>query len=153
MTFCKKLDTCRIIVYSIEPSSDPDGSVSAHVSGVGGGEDEPPDVLPPVPIPDLLIKDFSGRKMAWQIKYQFLGEQGHISTKWPFYLISSVLWMGISRPLFLFFRLFFILQLTDKFLRMLGFEPRISGVGSNQVISSVTFYTRTVSLIVGVLIL
>ena len=36
--------------------------------------------------------------------------------------------MGLSRPLFLYFRLFYIIQLTDKVLPMLGFEPRFTGV-------------------------
>ena len=38
---------------------------------------------------------------------------------------------SLSRPLFLHFRLFYIIQLTDKFLPMLGFELQIFGVGSN----------------------
>ena len=36
--------------------------------------------------------------------------------------------MGLSLPLFLFFHLFYIKQLTDKFLPMMGSELRISGV-------------------------
>ena len=40
--------------------------------------------------------------------------------------------MGLSRPLFLYFRLFYFnVQLVDKILPMLGFEPQISGVGSH----------------------
>ena len=40
--------------------------------------------------------------------------------------------MGLSRPLFLYFHLFYIVQLTDKFLPMLEFELRISGVRSDR---------------------
>ena len=36
--------------------------------------------------------------------------------------------MGLSRPIFLYFRLFYILQLTDEYLPMSGFEPRVMGV-------------------------
>ena len=41
--------------------------------------------------------------------------------------------MGHSRPLFLYFQLFYLnVQLVDKILPMLGFEPLISGVGSDR---------------------
>ena len=40
--------------------------------------------------------------------------------------------MGQSRLLFLYFRLFYIIQLTDKKFPTLEFELRISGVGSNR---------------------
>ena len=40
--------------------------------------------------------------------------------------------MGLSLPLFLYFCLFYIIQLTYKFLPMLGIEQRISGVGSDR---------------------
>ena len=40
--------------------------------------------------------------------------------------------MGHSWPLFLYFVFPIQLQLVDKTLPMLGFEPRISGVGSNR---------------------
>ena len=39
--------------------------------------------------------------------------------------------MGLSQPHFLYFCLFYFIQLTDKFLPMLGFEPHISGVGGD----------------------
>ena len=37
----------------------------------------------------------------------------------------------LNWPLFSFYHLFYIIQLTDRFLPMLGFELRISGVGSH----------------------
>ena len=40
--------------------------------------------------------------------------------------------MGCSQPLFLYFCVFSIVQLVDKILLMSGFEPQISGVGSNR---------------------
>ena len=42
--------------------------------------------------------------------------------------------MGHSRPLFLYFRLFycFIVQLVDKILMMARHEPQVSGVGSDR---------------------
>ena len=38
--------------------------------------------------------------------------------------MKDIFFMGLSRPLFLYFRLFHIIHLTDKFLPMLGFKPR-----------------------------
>ena len=38
----------------------------------------------------------------------------------------------LSRTLFLYFRQFLNIQLTDKFFPLLGFEPRISGVRSDR---------------------
>ena len=46
--------------------------------------------------------------------------------------------MGLSRLLFLYFRLFNMKQSTDEFLLMVGFEPRISGVGSDRSANCVT---------------
>ena len=48
--------------------------------------------------------------------------------------------MGLSRPLFLYFSLFYItIQLADKVLPMLGFKSRrISGVGSDRSASCAT---------------
>ena len=41
--------------------------------------------------------------------------------------------VGLSRPLFLYFRLlYFQVHLVDKTLPMLGFEPRISGVRTHR---------------------
>ena len=41
--------------------------------------------------------------------------------------------MGNSRPLFLYFHLFFLnVQLVDKIVLTLGFEPRISDVRSDR---------------------
>ena len=41
--------------------------------------------------------------------------------------------MGHSQPLFLYFCLFYVnVQLINKILRMLGFEPQISGVRSDR---------------------
>ena len=48
--------------------------------------------------------------------------------------------MGISWLRLLYFCLFHIMQMTDKALPMLGFEPRISGVGSDR---SANFATTT----------
>ena len=46
---------------------------------------------------------------------------------------GAFLKMGHSWPLFLYFRLFFLnVQVVDKILPMLGFEPRISGVRSDR---------------------
>ena len=40
--------------------------------------------------------------------------------------------MVYSWPLFLYFRIFYFnVQVVRKILQMLGFEPQISGVGSN----------------------
>ena len=50
--------------------------------------------------------------------------------------------MGLSQPVLLYFCLFCIVQLTDKFLPMLGFKPRISGIGSDH---SATCATTTAS--------
>ena len=51
---------------------------------------------------------------------------------------SKVFLMGLSWPLFLYFPLFHVIQLTDKFLPMLGFKMRISGVGSDRSANCVT---------------
>ena len=48
--------------------------------------------------------------------------------------------------LFFYFCLFYVIQLTDIFLWMLGFEPRISGVGS---VRSANCATTTAKLKVG----
>ena len=47
-------------------------------------------------------------------------------------LAVHIFLMGHSRPLFLYFCRFYIIQWTDKFLPMLGIEPRISGDGSDR---------------------
>ena len=58
--------------------------------------------------------------------------------------------MGHFRPLFLYFRLFFLnAQLVDKILPMLGFKPRISGVGSDRS----TYWANTTALRHGIFIL
>ena len=54
--------------------------------------------------------------------------------------------MGLIQPLFLYFRLFYIIQLTDKFLPMLGFELRISGVRSNRSANCATTTAQCDSL-------
>ena len=46
--------------------------------------------------------------------------------------------MGLSQPLFLYFRLFYILKMTEFFLLMLGFEPHISADGSDRSASCAT---------------
>ena len=51
--------------------------------------------------------------------------------------------MGLCCLLCPYFRLFYIIQLADKFLPMLGFELQISGVGSNR---SANCATATVHL-------
>ena len=57
-----------------------------------------------------------------------LSTQALVDRKWgssiSFFLLKLCLWA-------VYFRLFYIIQLTDKFLPMLGFELQIFGVGSN----------------------
>ena len=50
--------------------------------------------------------------------------------------------MGLSWPLFLYFCLFFILQLAHKCLLILGFERRISGVRSDRSANCATTTAR-----------
>ena len=53
--------------------------------------------------------------------------------------LISLFLMVHSRPLFLYFRLFdFDVHLVDNILPMLGFEPQISGVGSNHSTNKAT---------------
>ena len=55
--------------------------------------------------------------------------------------------MGLSWPLSLYFCLFSIIQLTDKFLPILGFKLRISGVGSDcSANCATTTFTNELSL-------
>ena len=44
---------------------------------------------------------------------------------------SRLFFMCLSQPLFLYFRLLYIIALTDSYFRMLGFTTQISGAGSN----------------------
>ena len=46
--------------------------------------------------------------------------------------------MHPTQPLFLYFFLFYIIPLTDKFLPILGCKLWISGVGSNRVTNCAT---------------
>ena len=49
------------------------------------------------------------------------------------HLVKPFLKMGHSWRLFLYFCLFYLnVQLIDKILPMLGFEPRITGIGSDR---------------------
>ena len=52
--------------------------------------------------------------------------------EFQFKIIFFFLLIGLSLPLFLYFCLIYIIQLTDKVLPMLGFELRISGVRSDR---------------------
>ena len=63
----------------------------------------------------------------------------HKLRKWSFGCLFCLLFvMGLSRPLFLYFRLFYSIQLTDKFLTMLGFELLSSCAGSNRLANCAT---------------
>ena len=69
-----------------------------------------------------------------RVRYSFgLKETGQLKgTSESHSSCQSFFKTGHSRHLFLYFRLFYInVQLVDKVLPMLGFELRISGVGSN----------------------
>ena len=71
-----------------------------------------------------------------------LNSNGNSKISQPLHLQSFLIWTfcfrlvvlfltGLSRPLFLYFCLVYIMQLTVKFLPMSAFKPQISGVGSN----------------------
>ena len=64
----------------------------------------------------------------WQVEMLKPLGQGHLETEPE---VPAYFKKGLSLPLFLYFCLFYISQLIDKFLLMLGFELRIFGVGSD----------------------
>ena len=61
--------------------------------------------------------------------------------------------MGLSQPLFLYFQLFFVMQLTDEqinYLPMMGLEPRIPGVGSNRSANCTTTTAQVLKIMKSV---